>query len=422
MTQMNFSIRRWPDLTALVLVFLLLVSSDGRATTADSTATTPAPMVTPTRSQEVLAILIHFTGDVIVEQPGSDTAEPARAMQAIQKGALLTVADGARVTLICAPPYETELTIVSSVRLTCSLCQTGQPLPPGSYSSVEPDGGRIRSVGGSLELEGPAREKETDYGHIPIILSPRNTRLLELEPILRWVEVGGAIEYEVWLNGPTSFKLRLDVTQLPCAEDARTAPNRICSLPWPTFEGTLIQGKTYFLTLSVRTGIASPLRSSEKSRLYTLTAEETLQVKAKISAIQALDLDTVTRDLLLAGLYAERELYSEAIAAYERALAAQPAAVLHVTLGDIYRAVDLQRFAFGEYERALNLLPQGEDDAAVRAAAEFGIGQVCYARQNYSKALTYFQIAEALYTELEMTTETAVAAQAVKEAKARIAP
>jgi hypothetical protein len=141
----------------------------------------------------------------------------------------------------------------------------------------------------------------------------------------------------------------------------------LLSLPWLTAESLLEPSERYFLIIAARMSIASPLRRSESSSLDVLPAENPALVDADVEAIRALDLDPVTENLLLAGLFAENELYAAAIDAYHAVLAVQPAPVVAVTLGGMYRNVDPQRFAFNAYAEALRLLDAGPDDPAVRS-------------------------------------------------------
>jgi len=116
----------------------------------------------------------------------------------------------------------------------------------------------------------------------------------------------------------------------------------------------------------------------------------------------------------------KNELYAQAIATYEPMLVTQPASVLHVTLGDLYREIDLQRYAFAAYQAALVLLNAGEDDLAVRAAAEFGMGQVEYSRGNFKEAEQHYEKAIALYLNIDAPTELQAVQQALVETKERL--
>ena len=107
-------------------------------------------------------------------------------------------------------------------------------LQPGTYRAMAPKPGEILIFEGSKILEAQTKEREGDYGRIPVILNPRNTSLLGLRPELRWVQVRGAIEYVLALSGASPFKeITVDAAEVTCVDHPLAAPNRICSLPWP---------------------------------------------------------------------------------------------------------------------------------------------------------------------------------------------
>jgi tetratricopeptide (TPR) repeat protein len=225
--------------------------------------------------------------------------------------------------------------------------------------------------------------------------------------------VSDAIEYVLELSGIGSFPdITLEAGEIACTEDARGLSGPVCSAVWPV-EWSLAQGKPYFLTVNARMSLASPLRSSEKSSLRTLDAERAATIKDEVAAVEMLKLSDGANDLLLAGIYAEAGLYAQAIPLMQSLLAIQPTPVLHISLGDAYRATDLQRYAFFAYQDALALLDhevdQGKDDPAVRAAAAFGLGQVEYNRLNNDQAQIHFSQAVELLTPLGATEELAVA-------------
>lgn len=397
-------------------------------TTAPSTIPSPAaPQATVVAPSTIglTALLSQVRGDVTVVEmtdAGEQSTRRARPMQVLSAGATVHVPAEAHVGLICSRDLWVDLAGELDWQLTEAACDQGRDLPPGTYQSMAPQAGRILSVEGSNLIELKTREKEGDYGHLPIILSPHNTSLLELEPELRWVEVTGAINYVLSMSGPKTFEeITLDAEELSCVEDRLAAPHRVCSTPWPASEWSLDPGHTYFLTIGARTGIAADLRPSEDSRLDVLNADKAAEVQTEITAIQALNLDPVTQDLLLAGLYAKHELYEETIGAYKRVLEVQPSPVVYVTLGDAYSKTALYRWAFDAYQKALDMLSQTEDDPAVRAAAEFGIGRVCYNyAENYVEAAKHFAEAVQLYEELDVDEWLQAAQRGLEEARQRL--
>lgn len=421
----------------LVLVLICLATACGSSTAPSQTLTTAAPSVTPSPAPpktanatpggaDLTALLSQVRGDVTVVETsgaGEQTARPVRPMQVLAAGATVRVPGGAQAGLICSTERWIDLAGPSDWQLAEAACAGGRDLPAGTFKSMAPKAGRIL-FGDIVEMqtvESQTKEKQDDYGRIPVILSPRNTSLLELVPELRWVEVSGAIEYVLSLSGMKGFEdITLNAAELNCVDDPLAAPNRICSLPWPASQWPLEPGQRYFLTVAARTGVAEDLRPSEKSALRTLAGDAAGDVQAAVAEVEGLGLDAVTQDLRLASLYAEHGLYGDAIDAYERALGAQPAPVVYVALGDAYSRVSLYRWAFEAYRKALDLLSGGEDDLAVRAAAEFGIGRVYYNyADNFAEAEQHFAAAAQLYERAGAADWAKLAQQALEEAQKR---
>jgi hypothetical protein len=370
------------------------------------------------------AVLSQVQGDVTVVETGDagdQATRVARPMQVLAAGATVRVPAGAQAGLICSTERWIDLAGGLDWQLTEAACAQGRALPPGTFKSMAPNAGRILSLDGSMVVESQTKEKEADYGRIPVILSPRNTSLLELAPELRWVEVDGAIEYVLSLSGRKGYEeITVDAAELDCVDHTLTKPNRICSLPWPATDWPLEGSQRYFLTIAARTGVAADLRSSETSALRTLASDAAGRVERYVAEVDALDLGTVTQGLRLASLYAEQGLYGDAIDGYERALAAQPAPVVYVALGDVYSQAALYRWAFQAYQNALHMLSQGEDDPALRAAAEFGIGRVYYTyADNFAEAAKHFETAMHLYEAANAPKWSQAAQRALEEARER---
>ncbi|MCE7988952.1 MAG: hypothetical protein DYG89_47970 [Caldilinea sp. CFX5] len=195
-------------------------------------------------------------------------------------------------------------------------------------------------------------------------------------------------------------------------EEERAAPNQLCSLPWPA-DWVLEPGNLYTLVVAARRNVAEPWRESEPSMVRTLDADTAALLQADIAAVQALALDATTENLVLAGLYTHQQVYSQAIALYEVLAQETAAPTLFNTVGDLYRQVELQRYALKAYKASLDLLDAGPDDAAMRAAAEFGSGQAEYRRLRFTQAEPYFTRAAALYRAMPVQEEYAAAEYAL---------
>jgi len=399
---------------ARFIVFMLILSSFCVLLAACKPVNPPPTAQTAQR--EPMAVIVALSGKVHLTN-AADQNGAARPFQVLFPGNLLQLSPNAKADIVCFQERILSLAGPVDQEINDQSCASGAPLPANIAQLVKPDAGRILLLEGSLALEEQAREKETDYGNLPIILSPRNTSLLDLKPTVQWVAVEGAIEYQFSLSGLAAFDdLALGTEKVTCTPTPDATGSRVCTIPWPD-SWTLEPGQRYFLTINALTGIAAPLRPSTASALRTLTAEEVQAVQTEETGIQALAVDTTTQTTLLVGLYAQHELYAEAIPAYEEVLTTQPAPILYLALGDLYRAVDLQRYAFNVYQQALDLLGQAKDDLAVRAASEFGMGQVEYSRGQFAAAEPYFQRAVEIYVQTDTMRELKAAQEAYEKAR-----
>lgn len=369
---------------------------------APATQPTEPAMPTGEETSEPIGIITFAGGDVFIDEAtGKRVSGMMRllvqlgrtpsALEVLRNGTRLRVEAGGSVTVVCYNNRVLRITQQRVVQMTTTVCGTeGRQLPAKSVASVRPDNGTIATAQGSRRLSPESREKEGDYGKIPIIVAPRNTKILDAEPIIQWVEVPGVPRYKLTLNGPVllpdQIVTREDIT---CEDTGIDRIGAVCSLAWPLEEWPLVTGEVYFLAIHARVGIE--WNASEPSAIETLFTEEADRVQADVNAIQTLELDSATENLLLAGLFAQEKLYDAAIRAYQARLDEAPAALVAVTLGDVYRATDLQMFAFFAYQAALDLLDASGDDPAVRAAAAFGQGQVEYSFLNYANAVPHFE-------------------------------
>ncbi|MCB0129176.1 MAG: hypothetical protein KDE58_43215, partial [Caldilineaceae bacterium] len=360
---MRTYLRSTKQLVYTSYLLLLLLSGCVTPTPGQPTPTFAPPTATvkgataerSTDNADTIAVLTYVQGAVFVDEPAAHTRSlglmrpvaaeiQATAFQELREGSTVRAAPDAMATIVCYGDQAYQVTDGTQTVVNSTTCGSGLPLPPGSVPYVAPTRGRLIDNDGSVVIEGETREREADYGQLPIIVSPRNTALFALDPTIAWVDVSGALEYVLSLSGLASFAdVTIAADAVDCVADERTAPNRICTAPWPA-DWQLDPDQRYFLTVSARTGIAAPLRESEVSSLRTLVATDLESVQATSAAIDALGLDPVTQNLLRAGRFREAGLAAQAIAAYEAAYIAQPTHEVAIALGDPYLDAELQRF------------------------------------------------------------------------------
>lgn len=364
-----------------------------------------------------VATLTFVEGEVYVD----NAAQPASPFTPLRNGATVETRGDSRATVVYYSGQVQQTSGNRVVHVAAGACHNCAPAPVASARTIGP-GPACVWIEESCRLRGDTLEAEADYGNAPVILNPRNTNLMTLNPMLEWVGVSDAVGYELRLSHATPFpSVVLAADALPCAPQPWTEPHPVCAASWPA-QWPLAPGETYFVEVSARTGIALPPITSEKIRITTLPADRAEAVMAEVEDTRSLSLDAITENTLLAGLFLANQLWSEAIPAYRQtsAAAGDSAAQLFVRLGDSYRAIDLQRFAYLAYAEALRLLDHGPDNPLLRANAEFGQGQVEYNRRNYAAAIHHFEQAVALYNQAGSEEGLAAAQDGLAKATERL--
>jgi len=369
-------------------------------------------------SEELTAVLTQVQGNVTIAEATvtRGTSEPRRAqfLQIVRSGDAVNLPAGAGAGFVCSTDRWVEINGNKNQRLTEDLCRSGKPLPLGTYRKLSPGAGRLRSIKNALVLEGDTRNGDDEDFGVPILLSPRNTAILEARPTILWTPVSEATDYEIDLTGPKPFKIRLDASGVDCT--ATWGDATVCKLPYPDKEPDLPPGTISFLTIHARRGIAAPLREeAQPGRLNRLPADKAEEIRLQLERLGNLPLDEQSRQLLAADIYAQEGLFADAVTSYRRALATRDTPEVRVTLGDILLKIGLLRPAARLYQGVLD----GNPGTAVTAAAEFGIGSVEYVRRSFEHAECHFRKARDLYAALGLKEEAVAAERGVGAAEGK---
>ncbi len=399
---------RYPKLAILAVLLA--------ATAADLV---PADKLGNAGAEGVRAVFIHVSGEVTLTVPQADgRIRVARLYQVIPPGATITVPPSAAAFLVCSTHHQIALEEPSEWSLSRDACAQGLALEPEVYLRIAPRGGRLRSIGPLMVAEHNSRGEDDPL--IPVLLSPRNTSVLEDRPTLQWTAIAGASDYRIELQGrrrSDSFIEQVPANEVDCAPDPETWDANVCVFSYPEEQPPLAADGAYFLTVGARRGIRSPLYQLEYGeRLHRLRADQEEAVKKAVADVEALPLTEAARWVTLAGIYADRELFADAVAAYHHALALQSAPELWVGLGDVYLYIGLPDFAEPCYRKA------GEASAEpdVEAAVAFGLGQSHLVRRQTREALKQFQRARGYYLQLGLQEEAELASKQAAKAKDRL--
>ena len=343
--------------------------------------------------------------------PGMSEFPAAAPWQVIRSGVVLEVPDEVTVGVVCSTGQFVRIPGRASWRLDGRSCAAGTMLKVSEYALVAPQGGRLKSIRGFMVLQKEMRGEEDPDPLAPIVLSPRNTAIRSPRPSLRWLQVPSAAEYRIkWSGrGGNAFTRQLDADDLACETDP--AGHGICEMPWPEDRPDLPPSRTFFLSVAARGGVADPWHELDAVKVRTLAVEDAASLKQRLRSLEEVGLGQVAQ----ANALAESGLYEEALGIYQRAVEDTPAAVLRISLADLYLTIGLPRLADPLYRQVLE-----HRDPAIRAAAAFGLGRTEYARARYREAAAQFRQSGQLYKELRLREEKIAALQAGEQAEKRI--
>ena len=353
---------------------------------------------------DLTAVLTQIEGQVTLASKSRAeflSVRTAAQRQVIRRGEMIHVPAGAQVTLICSTETLVSLTGPGNWVLDATACGRGLPLPESSYRNLAPYAGRILPKDGALLLE--LETRYVDVGLGPILLTPRNTAVMDPRPRFVWTRVPEAVEYEIELRGPVGKSIRVAADELHCGRGSGPWHDLdVCSWApsgkWPALEPE----KPVNLRIGYRQTLAASLRQvREAYKINLLSVNDQRSVQKSLRQIATLPMDKASRLLLTAGAYAQGGLYADAIATYNEALQAQEIPEARVTLGDLYLTIGLTALADREYHQVL----AGTPDPAAQAAAEIGLGQVTYFRKLFSEAQAHFERARELYAALGLPAE-----------------
>jgi hypothetical protein len=369
------------------------------------------------RTPEVTGLLTQIDGPVTLSSGREDDRSIRRAAQrqTLRRGEMVHVPAGSRATVVCSTETLVGLTGPRDWVLDAPACERGVPLPATSFRSLTSFAGRILPRNGALLLELETRNVEVGPG--PILLSPRNTAVMEAHPRLVWTRVADALEYEIAVRGgPVGVSIRLAAGELGCGRGSGSWQDlEVCSWEpsarWPALEPE----RPVFLKLGSRPAKAAPLRQApEVYTLRLLPPGERQAVEEGLRQLSSLPLDRASHLLLAAGVYARAGLVGDAVAAYDELLRAREISEARVTLGDLYSTLGLLTLAEREYRKVL----AGAPHPAAGAAAELGLGRVAYLRTLYGDARSHFERARGLYAALGLAAEAEEARAAAARARA----
>jgi hypothetical protein len=381
----------------------------------------PPPEAGPT------AVLLQVDGNVTVAEhalsgagwpPSKRMIRKGRQLQVLRSGDALHIPQGAHVGFMCSTDRWIVLTGKTECRLDANLCARGKPFPPGTYRSLAPEAGRLRSVRGAMVLERGIRGVDSEKLTGPVLLYPRNTSILDGRPTLRWTRIEDTTEYLIDVRGDVSFQRRLDANEVPCSPSPEVDGAEVCSVPYPDSAPELPSGGGVTLSIMTRQGFSSSWRGDSSAvSVRRLPAEHAAEIRAQLDALRKIELGDFWRRLLAADLQLNEGLIADALSTYREALELQDLPEIRVTLGDVYLELGLLSLAEKSYRVASDA--EGRS-LRVAATAMLGFGWIESARGGFKRASQYFDAARTLYSIEGLAEEASVAEGAAAEARTKM--
>ena len=288
---------------------------------------------------EGLNLVVSVEGKISVKRKGWNGYAQVVFGTSLRPGDLLRLNDSSRLKLVCS-----DLTIHDiSAGLSGVPCETSRSV------LRMPDGSMINSTRGWLA-----------DGSFPLVLSPRKTKLLSSNPVLRWTAVEGVPAYTVIVRGSNLQW----VSQVHSATEIaypKNAPQLEPGVDYKLIVETTHQSSTREPGLGLGFSI---LQSAERKNVLALEKQ-----------IEDLGVGDSPTQFLIAHLYADHGLKAEAIQKLQVISQEFKVAAVARLLGDLYINVGLTRQAEASYLNAIDL-SEKEDDKIGEMLVHLALAQI----------------------------------------------
>jgi hypothetical protein len=269
----------------------------------------------------------------------------------------------------------------SAVRVRCQNLVRWRPKTVGVFSVEQGCG-----MTGPMVLKPTNADRSPTRGGDdptrPYLIGPRETKIVDSQPLLRWNPVAGMPRYRVEVSGP-GVDWTTEVIQ-----------------PQVRYSGTQVfqPGMRYRVKIQGRD--EGPLSNDPITGFSLLDRKTVAQVNAELAVLQRDSFSSEAAVLELAHVERSYELYGSAIDRLEPWLSqGNKSAAGYQLLGDLYRQVGLHKLARERYITGL-LLMQRDGNLAGQAAVLESLGQVDLGLVRRKEALDWFEAAHKAYQNL----------------------
>jgi tetratricopeptide (TPR) repeat protein len=314
-------------------------------------------------------LLVKAEGEVLLRRSGWADFIPVGFGTLLAPGDLVRVADGNSAAVFCGSDGDwgkgTNALAADGVEHGVP-CKSGKP--PRPWADVV------------------ALRSESDP-NLLYAISPRNTALLNDKPTLLWHPLDGVNTYTITVLG--------DDGKTRHAGEAQGH-----RFDWPADWQPLVPGANYVLVLE-GDGVRSDAAADGNVGLgfWLLPEKESAAIHEQVEQLRLAGLDAQATDLLVAELYRQYALRSEAIQLYQALAASQGSPAVWLALGQTYLEVGLAMQAEQAFEQAL-AAAQSTGQREAEAAALFGSGMAQSLLHSDAAAQESFRAARDVYQQI----------------------
>jgi hypothetical protein len=273
-------------------------------------------------------------------------------------GDVLKLAEQAQVTIVCAGLYAVTVTPGSGD----VACNAQAPVLPAA-EDINP------TRGASVQAQ--------------VLISPRKTTLLNPRPTIYWQNTEQVTVNEIGITG----------SGVDWSRPVEAWQNQ---LAYPDNEPELQAGGSYRVILSASGGDVEPTVDLGFSMLADSTAQV---VRSEEARIQAMSINELAKNLLVAELYTSHGLYAEALELLQNSAGAGQTVKGLLLQGTILLETDLDVHAIDYFQQALTLA-QNNGDSEGQAEAYYLLGKTHNVLGDKQAAATHLQQALAIYQQL----------------------
>lgn len=317
---------------------------------------------TPALSQRTsLNILSEVKGDVRIKRAGWWNYQRAYGGELLNSSDRLQLGQGGAVKVLCSNLFIWNLGAKGEFPVSRGCPVTQTPI---------------------LKTNNRSRTRASSDQTIPYTISPRNTAILDEQPILRWNVVEGATSYQVQVRGSqVNWTAEVNQPQVVYAGEQPFQP-----------------GSRYWVIVTADNGTSS---LEELPAGFTVLGEQEAQgIRAKIEQLQQQPLNDESTAIALAHLYRSYDLNAAAIEVLQGLVTqGNQTTAVYQLLGSIYDQIGLIRLAEEQYEMALEQA-KAEDNMEAQAMLQSSLAEVKEALDELPRAFQLFQAAQANYRTL----------------------